>query len=75
MDPLDVFDLGSGQFVVDIRLWGKGRRSGIEIDQRSAFLYKLREADGKVIRSRLFPTVEAAMDSARAEAPAGFTDS
>jgi ketosteroid isomerase-like protein len=71
MDPLEVFDLGSGQVVVDIRFWGKGRRSGIEVDQRSAFLYKLRESDGKVIRSRLFPTVEAAMDAARAEAAAG----
>jgi hypothetical protein len=48
MDPLEVLDIGGNQFVVDLRFWGKGRRSGVEIDQRSAFLYTLRESDGKV---------------------------
>ena len=64
MDPLEVFDIGEGQFVVDLRFWGKGRRSGVEIDQRSAFLYTLRESDGKVVRAQLFPTVQAAMNRA-----------
>jgi ketosteroid isomerase-like protein len=69
LDPLDVFDLGQGRFVVDVRLWGKGKRSGVEVDQRFAFLYTYRAADDKIVRSQLFPTAQAAMDYATA-APA-----
>jgi ketosteroid isomerase-like protein len=64
MDPLEVFDIGGRQFVVEIRFWGKGRRSGVEVDQRVAFLYTMRESDGKAVRARLFPSVQAAMDAA-----------
>jgi ketosteroid isomerase-like protein len=70
MDPLDVLDIGGGQFVVDLRFWGKGRRSGVEIDQRFAFLYTFRESDGKVVQAELFPTVQAAMAHAEAQSPA-----
>ena len=70
MDPLDVWDIGGGRFVVDLRFWGKGRRSGVEVDQRSAFLYTLRESDGKVAQALLFPTVQAALDHAKAKSPA-----
>jgi hypothetical protein len=64
MDPLEVFELGHGRFVVDVRLWGKGKRSGAEVDQRFAYLYTLRQSDDKVVRCQLFPTVQAAMDFA-----------
>jgi ketosteroid isomerase-like protein len=64
MDPLEVFDMGSRRFVVDVRLWGKGKRSGAEVDQRFAFLYTLRDGDQKIVRCQLFPTVQAALDSA-----------
>jgi len=63
-DPLEVFDIGDGRFVVDVRLWGKGKRSGVEVDQRMAYLYTLREADEKIVRCQLFPTVQDALDSA-----------
>lgn len=66
LDPLEVFDVGQGRFVVDMRLWGKGKRSGVEVDQRLASLYTLRESDQKVVRNQLFPTVQAAMDYAAA---------
>jgi ketosteroid isomerase-like protein len=66
MDPLEVFDIGGRRFVVDVRLWGRGKRSGAEVDQRFAFLYTLREADEKIVRCQLFPTVQAAMDFATA---------
>ena len=66
MDPLEVFDVGGGRFVVDLRWWGKGKRSGVEVDQRVAFLYTFRSADNKIVRSQLFPTVQAAMDFAAA---------
>ena len=66
LDPLEVLDLGHGRFVVDVRLWGKGKRSGVEVDQRLACLYTVREADQKVVRNQLFPTVQAALDYATA---------
>ena len=71
MDPLEVFELGHGRFVVDVRLWGKGKRSGAEVDQRFAYLYTLRESDEKYVRCQLFPTVQAAMDVATASTPTG----
>jgi ketosteroid isomerase-like protein len=70
MDPLEIFDLGGGRIVVDLRLWGKGKRSGVEVDQRFAWLYTLRAVDNKVVRSQLFPTVQAAMECAEASASA-----
>jgi ketosteroid isomerase-like protein len=63
-DPLAVFDLGAGRLVVDLRWWGRGRRSGVEVDRRAAFLCTFRAADDKIVGSRLFPSVEAAMDFA-----------
>ena len=68
MDPLEVFDIGDGRFVVDVRWWGKGLRSGAEIDQRLANLYTVRAVDNKVVRLQLFPTLQAAMDHATASA-------
>jgi ketosteroid isomerase-like protein len=73
MDPLEVFDVGGGRFVVDVRLWGKGKRSGIEIDQRFAYLYTLREGDEKIVRCQLFPTVQAAIDVGTTQASAAST--
>ncbi len=70
MDPLDVLDIGGGRLVVDLRWWGKGKRSGVEVDQRVAFLYTVRSADNKIVRSQLFPSVQAALDFAGASAPA-----
>ena len=74
MDPLEVFDLDHGRFVVDVRQWGKGKRSGAEVDQRFAYLYTLREGDEKIVRCQLFPTVQAAMDVATALTSAASTD-
>jgi hypothetical protein len=72
LDPLEVLDADRGRFVVDARLWGKGKRSGAEVDQRFAFLYTVREADAKIVRCQLFPTVQAAMDfAAGSRAPSG----
>ena len=41
----EVFELGGGRFVVEVRLWGKGKRSGVEVDQRFAYVYTVRETD------------------------------
>jgi ketosteroid isomerase-like protein len=74
LDPLKVFDLGRGRFVVDVRLWGKGKRSGIEVDQRLALLYTVRTSDEKVVRNQLFPTVQAAIDHATSSKSAAPTN-
>jgi hypothetical protein len=74
LDPLEVFDLGHGRFVVDVRLWGKVKRIGIEVDQRRALLYTVRASDEKVVRNQLFPTVQTAMDDATASKSPTPTD-
>jgi ketosteroid isomerase-like protein len=61
MDPLAVFDLGGGRFVVDLRWWGRGKRSGLEVDRRAAFLYTFRATDDKIVRGQLFPSVDEAL--------------
>jgi ketosteroid isomerase-like protein len=68
LDPLEVLDVGDGRYVVDLRLWGKGTRSGIEVDQRFAFLHTLRLEDGKIIRAQLLPDVAAAISVAESSA-------
>jgi ketosteroid isomerase-like protein len=63
MDPLEAFDLGEGRFVVDLRMWGKGQRSGVEVDQRLAMLYTFRLTDGKIIHAQLFADVAGAISA------------
>jgi ketosteroid isomerase-like protein len=63
LEPLDVADAGDGRFVVEVRLTGVGRGSGIEVDQRMGFLYTLREQDGKVARCQMFPTKAEALEA------------
>jgi ketosteroid isomerase-like protein len=68
MDPLEVFDIGDGRYVVDVRLWGKGKRSGVEVDQRFAYLYTLRMEDERITRAQLLPNVAAAVSVADSSA-------
>ena len=67
LDPVEVLDVGDGRYVADLRLWGKGKRSGVEIEQRFAFLYTVRP-DGKVIGVRLLPDLAAAISAAESSA-------
>ena len=64
MEPLDVVEVGGGRFLVEVRLTGTGRSSGIEIDQRAGFLYTLHERDRKVARVQTFPSKDAALEAA-----------
>jgi hypothetical protein len=50
--------------VVEVRLTGKGRSSGIEVDQRAGFLYTLREQDRKIARIQMFSSKDAALEAA-----------
>jgi ketosteroid isomerase-like protein len=67
LDPVEVLDVGDGRYVADLRLWGRGKRSGVEVEQRFAFLYTVRP-DGKVIGVRLLPDLAAAISAAEASA-------
>ena len=64
IDPEDVLDVGNGRYVVGLRLWGRGQRSGAEVEQHFAFLYDLRPEDGKVTRVRLLDDVATAISVA-----------
>jgi|RhiMethySRZTD1v2_1073278.scaffolds.fasta_scaffold1185428_2 ketosteroid isomerase-like protein len=64
MDPVDAFSLGGGRYVVDMRLWGHGRRSGAGVDRRYGYACEFRPEDGKCVRSQLFPDVESALAAA-----------
>ena len=71
LDPEEVLDVGDGRYVVGLRLWGRGQRSGAEVAQRFAFLYDVRPEDGKVIRVRMLADVGAAISVA--ESPGSQT--
>jgi ketosteroid isomerase-like protein len=68
LDPVEVLDLGDGRYVVDLRLWGQGKRSGAEVEQRFAFLYTVRPEDRKVIRAQLLADVTTALSAAESSA-------
>jgi ketosteroid isomerase-like protein len=59
--PEDVFDLGD-QVVVLIRAVGRGRASGVTIDERHAEIHEFR--DGLVARLTSYPTHHAALEAA-----------
>lgn len=64
MDPVEVFSLGPGTYVADMRLWGRGRASGAAVDRRYGYLCEFRREDGKCVRSQLLPDVETALATA-----------
>jgi ketosteroid isomerase-like protein len=68
LDPVEVRDVGDARYVADLRLWGKGKQSGAEVEQRLALLYTVRP-DGKVIGVRMLPDVAAAISEAESSAP------
>jgi ketosteroid isomerase-like protein len=69
LDPLELLDVGDGRLVLDLRLWGTGTHSGIEVDQRLACLYEV-GPDGKFVHMQLLPDVETALAAARSAAEA-----
>jgi hypothetical protein len=69
LDPVEVLDVGDGHYVVDLRLWGRGKRSDVEVEQRFAFLYTLRPEDAKISHAQLFPDLAAAISVAESSAP------
>jgi ketosteroid isomerase-like protein len=62
LDPGELLDVGDNRYVLDVRLWGKGRSSGAAVDQRFAFLYTVRGE--KIARAELFPDLDAAIAAA-----------
>ena len=64
MEPLGIAAGSGDRYVVEVRMTGTGRSSGIEIDQRMGLLYTLGEPDGKVVRLQIFPNRDAALEAA-----------
>jgi ketosteroid isomerase-like protein len=64
LDPVELLAASGTRYVVDLRLWGKGRRSGAEVDQRFAMVYTVRPEDGKVVDATLFGNLQAAVEAA-----------
>jgi uncharacterized protein len=62
-EPLSFEDLGDDHVLVMVRYVGRGERSGIEMDQRFATLYELR--DGKTVTMRDYLTRAEALETAR----------
>jgi ketosteroid isomerase-like protein len=60
MDPVEVLSLGSGRYVAEMRLWGRGRRSGVEVDHRYGYLLTFRQ-DGKCLRGQMLSDVPSAL--------------
>lgn len=52
--------------MAELRLWGKGQRSGAEVEQQLAMLYEFRSEDQKAISIRLLPDVSTALSEAEA---------
>ena len=69
LDPVEVLDLGGGRYVADLRLWGKGQRSGAEVEQRIAMLYEFRP-DQKAVSIRMLPDVATALAEGEASTSA-----
>ena len=68
IDPLEGFDLGEGRLVIDQRVWAKGTRSGIEIDQRFAMLYTIRPEDKRIVHAELLPDTATAISTGESSA-------
>ena len=68
LDPLQGFELDDGRFVVEQRMWAKGTRSGIGIDQRIAIVYRYRTDDNLVTHAKLFPDLASALAAAEPSA-------
>jgi ketosteroid isomerase-like protein len=69
LDPVEVLDLGDGRYVTDLRLWGKGNRSGAEFEQRLAMVHDFRAEDGKATYIRILPDLETALAAAESSGP------
>jgi hypothetical protein len=68
VDPLEGFAVDAERLVVDQRMWAKGTRSGIGVDQRFAMLYTIRPDDRRILHAQLFPDVETAISAAETSA-------
>ncbi len=64
MEPLGIAASSGHRYVVEVRMTGTGRSSGIEVDQRMGLLYTLGEQDEIVVRLQMFPSRAVALEAA-----------
>jgi ketosteroid isomerase-like protein len=60
IDAEEIVD-GGGQVLVTVRHSGRGKASGIEVDQRYAMVWTLR--DGRAVRMEMYLTRDEALDA------------
>jgi ketosteroid isomerase-like protein len=65
IEPIEVLDVGRNRYVVVVKYGQRGKRSGLDVGQRLACLYTLRES--LVARLDLFADRDAALAAARLE--------
>jgi ketosteroid isomerase-like protein len=58
----EVRDLGEGRVLLVARYLGRGRKSGIELDQRISSIHRLR--DGMIVSVRDYPSRREALEAA-----------
>jgi ketosteroid isomerase-like protein len=63
--PVEVLDVGDGRYVVVVAFGLRGKRSGVDVAERRAILYTLRE--NQVARLDVFPDRDAALAAAELE--------
>ena len=57
--PIEALDVGDGRYVVVVEFGMRGKRSGVDVAERQAVLYTVR--DDKVARLDVFPNRDAAL--------------
>ncbi len=61
ISPVEVLDVGDDRYVVLVAFGLRGRRSGVDVTERQAVLYTLRE--NLVVRLDVFPELDAALEA------------
>jgi ketosteroid isomerase-like protein len=61
ISPVEVLDVGDDRYVVLVAFGLRGRRSGVDVTERQAVLYTLRE--DLVVRLDVFPDLDVALEA------------
>ena len=63
LEAEEIIDGGEDRVIVVLRMTGRARLSGVEVELRFAILYMLR--DGRIVRGREYATKEESLEAAR----------
>jgi ketosteroid isomerase-like protein len=63
LEAEEIIDGGEDRVIVVLRMTGRARLSGVEVELRFAVLHMLR--DGRIVRGREYATKEESLEAAR----------